>query len=1257
MAFVLVQHLDPDHASELSQILGRVSALPVLEIMDGLPVAPDHVYVIPPNRSLSLSRGHLRLHPLSDLGAMPHTIDGFFQSLALNQCERAIGIILSGNATDGTVGLEAIKAEGGITFAQDASAGHASMPRSAVDAGCVDCVLPPEGIAQELARIAKHPYSAPAQVKRQAVRAPRPADTASAAGAASELGERASAEDYRQILLLLREHTGVDFSQYKTTTIHRRISRRAVLNKLATLGAYADYLRENPAELDPLYADMLINVTSFFRNPEAFDVLRKKVFPALLKIPGDELVRFWVLGCSTGQEAYSLAMLFNECAAQIAHPRKLQIFATDLSELNLEKARRGLYTRSQTEDLAPERLKRFFTEEEGGFRVIKALREQIVFARQNLISDPPFSQLDMISCRNLMIYLEPCLQKKAVPTFHFTLKPHGYLFLGASESIGGFSDLFAPIDRQQKIYVKKAVATPTFYLPVKSSRGERVGSPGLRSLSGTGGPELAGGAASFTRELSAEREADRMMVNVFAPPSVLINADLHILQFRGATGGFLEPPSGKASLHVLKMARAGLMLPLRAVIAQAKKEHKIVRHAPVSYELDGKSRRVQLVVIPLKNLKEACFLILFELMGKNTPALPALEPEVKVRRSGPKHADAAYIARLERDLADTRDYLQSTQEQHESAHEELQTSSEEAQSSNEELQSLNEELETSKEELESTNEELITVNEELATRNQELSQLNHYLVESQEHAEAIIRTVPNPLVVLTADLCLQTANEAFYRAFKLTPAKAHGRLIFKLGNGAWDIPRLRLLLEEIIPKNSFFNDYELTHTFAGLGRRSLLLNARMLKATSGRPKAILLGFKDVTEVLAYQAVLRRSELRYRRLFEASRDGILMLDPETRKITEANPFMMKLLGYSREQLLKKELWEIGLLQDEAASQKAFLALKKDGFIRYENLPLKTRGGQRCEVEFVSNLYREDDEQVIQCNIRDITARKQSEEYLLAARTELTARAAQLEEVVATRTAEITAANHRLKASVAFIKKGKETYRLLLADSELMQRKLRGLTRQFLTEQENERKAISRELHDDVVQMLVGINMELSSLAKVAALGGAKVRAKIRHTQRLVEKSVTAVHSFARELRPAVLDDLGLIPAIHAYVKVVAARKKMKISFIAFPGVEALDGDKRTVLYRVAQEALNNIVRHAKATEVVISITHSAGAIRLELHDNGKSFVVSEVLNAKTNKRLGLVGMRERLAMVGGSLHLESAPGHGTIVRAEIPFAKC
>jgi two-component system CheB/CheR fusion protein len=1015
MAFVLVQHLDPQHESALTHLLARGTTMPVREVTHNLRVEPNSVYVIAPNVQMAIAGGILKLTPRGKVRGPTRSIDFFLESLAQDRRERCIGVVLSGTASDGTLGLEAIKAEGGMTLAQDDTAKYDSMPRSAIAAGCVDFVLSPKAIAAELARIAKHPFviNAPAETPSELLVDPeRGAARPEELDAAATAGEKATPspgprrtklkrgaetkftvqrqEGFKKILLLLRNHSGVDFSLYKSNTIQRRVMRRLVLNQRQTLAEYAEFLKGNTKELDALYSDVLIGVTSFFRNPEAFDTLKRIIFPKLLAQRGrDEPVRIWVIGCSSGQEAYSLAIAFAEAATDEPRTVKLQIFATDLNDGALEKARHGLYTKSLAQDISPERLRRFFVEEEGGWRVTKALREQVVFARQNVTSDPPFSRIDLITCRNVLIYLETELQKKIFPAFHYALKPGGFLFLGASESIGQFTELFAAADKKQKIFAKNAAPTPSFRLAMPSARAT-PSAPGHKALASpafeTALPDGVHGG------YNAQREADRISVSQFAPPGVLINAEGQVLQFRGATGAYLEPSSGKASFDVLKMAREGLLLPLRAAIAKAKRGKQPVRREGVRLRENESTRTVTLRVIPLHNLKETCFLILFEdseVSGKRTGFASAPAPVLGRRET------ASRMVELEGELAETRDYLQSIQEQNEAGTEELQASSEEVQSANEELQSINEELETSKEELESTNEELTTINDEMVSRNLETNRLNADLNNLQlsiqtailllardltirrftppaakifnllatdlgrsvagirhnldlpdleilllevidtmslrerevrdkqgrwyglrarpyltldnkidgvvvvlsdiddlkrtesavkagrSYAEAILRAAPVPFLVLRADLRVDSASEAFYRNFEVTPAETDGRLVYELGNGQWNITQLRALLEKVRTQQSVISDLEVTHEFRTIGRRTMLLHAHRIDGATGAPELILLAIEDITERKRVDDARVAADEFNRAVLESSPDCLKLLDREGR----------------------------------------------------------------------------------------------------------------------------------------------------------------------------------------------------------------------------------------------------------------------------------------------------------------------------------------------------------------------------------------
>jgi chemotaxis methyl-accepting protein methylase/signal transduction histidine kinase len=1151
--FVLVQHLDPQHESALASILARTTAMPVREATNNLRIEANNVYIIPPNTGLGIVDGVLKLLPRLLNRPAPRSIDSFFEALAKDQGERAIGVILSGNATDGTLGLEAIKAGGGFTFAQDKTARYASMPESAVAAGCVDLVLSPGKIARELARIAKHPYLSGRLIKPSAARGPSVSGKVKSSAVPvtpKSEDERTAQEEagYGEILLLLRNHSGVDFSLYKSSTVNRRIARRSVLNGRSGLKAYADFLRGNAKELNALYSDTLINVTSFFRNAPAYEALKKGVFKRLLTEGGHEPVRVWVLGCSTGQEAYSIAMAFLEVAEKFPRARKLQIFATDLNEDNLSKARIGSYPKTLAQDVSPERLRRFFVESENGYQVIKQLRESIVFARQNLIGDPPFSRMDLISCRNLMIYLEPSLQRKVVPMFHYALKKGGFLFLGASESISGFGELFAPVNKGNKIFVRKVAPTRAFQLPVKRGADERLVKPRMALPSHGAANRLGDAKDALMSELNAEREADRLTVSRFAPPGVLVGADFQVLQFRGKTGAFLEAPTGKATFDLLRMAREGLMLPLRAAINGANRDNKITRREGIQLITNGRARKVNVEVVPLKNLKDRCFLVLFEESGANGgesggnpgPTAPAAgrAPE---RPSG-NAGTAGRIAGLESELMDARDYLQSVQEHQEVANEELQSANEEGQSANEELQSLNEELETSKEELESTNEELTTVNEEMVTRNTEL---NH-LMDGRKKDEVALRA----------------SDKRFRALFNLGPVGVYS---CDMAGRVTEFNRCARDMWGRAPKTGDKGD-----KFCG---------AFKLRSTDGKlmphsrcPMAVVLSGR-IPEARNVEAVIER--------------------PDGSQIN----------------------------------------------VVVNIVPLKNDEGET--VGAINCFY-------------DITERKRAETALGIAQSQLSKHVGKLEVLVLARTAKLREANTRLMTSNRDNRKGKEEYQSLFGESLVMQEKLRHLTRQIISAQEEERKKISRELHDEVVQTLIGINIELTSLKESGAAGDVAMQGKIDTIQRLVESSVNAVHGFARGLRPSVLDDLGLIPALHAICKGLKAKKKLNIQMTAFGGVEDLNNAGRTVLFRIAQEALANVSRHANASQVRVSIAKAGESIRMEVSDNGKSFSADRMLLDKNPKRLGLIGMRERVEMIGGILTIKSSAGKGTTVRAEVPF---
>jgi two-component system CheB/CheR fusion protein len=712
MAFVLIQHLDPQHDSLLTQALGRATKMPVVQISDGMPVEPDHVYVIPPNADAAILHGALTLLPRSTDPRRPHLpVDVFFRALAADLGNQAIGIVLSGTASDGTAGLKAIKAENGIALVQDpASAKFAGMPQSAIDAGVVDATLTPAALAEELKRLARHPYFSDLH--------PRVLD-------------KKDEDTLKKIFVVVRNAVGVDYSEYKPATLERRLGRRMALRNIGSRESYLKLLLEDPAEARALYEDVLIHVTSFFRDAEAFDQLKKSVFRLIVADkPEGTPIRVWVAGCSTGEEVYSLAIALLEFLDDAARSRPIQIFGTDISEAAIETARAGVYSDSALRDVSEERRRRFFSKVDRGYRISKSVRELCIFVRHDLARDPPFSKLDLVSCRNVLIYFGADLQKRIIATFHYCLNHPGFLLLGRTESISGFSQFFTRTDRGGKTFARTARRSTLNFV----ARGGGLTAADKQRV----GPAAAG---TSPPAVDLGKYVDRMLLNKYAPAGVLVNDKGDILQFRGRTGSYLEIPAGAPQNNLFKMAREGLLSPLRMAFAQAKKAKAVVRRKQVLVAGQGGSRKCDLTVAPLvviPNVQEPLFLVLFENSVEGKP-----ERKPKSERKGKRRAVRA-TAELENELASTREYLEALVEEHARTNDDLAATNEEFVSSNEELQSMNEELETAKEELQSTNEELTTVNDELHSRNQEVSQSNADLTN-------LLNTVEIPVVMLDAE--------------------------------------------------------------------------------------------------------------------------------------------------------------------------------------------------------------------------------------------------------------------------------------------------------------------------------------------------------------------------------------------------------------------------------------------------------------------------------------------------------------------------
>jgi two-component system, chemotaxis family, CheB/CheR fusion protein len=718
MAFVIVQHLDPTHASALVDLLVRSVTMPVSEATDGVHVQANHVYVIPPNTNLTIVQGTLHLAP-RERHQLHLPINQFFRSLADDQGSNAIGVILSGSGSDGTLGLEAIKFEGGLTFAQDAgSAKYDGMPRSAAGSGCLDLILPPAGIAEQLAKIADHPYLRP--------------DTPARATPDEDAGTLA------KIFALLLKGTGIDFRLYRQSTVKRRIMRRMLLRRKRRLDQYVNDLRTHGDELQALQQDLLIGVTSFFREPDTFEVLRRTVLPRLLKDrPRNQPLRAWVAGCSTGEEVYSLAIALVESFEERGDRRPIQIFGTDANDAAIVKARVGLYSDASTSEMAPARLQRFFAPVDGHQQVTKRIRDLCVFAKHDLTRDPPFSNMDLITCCNVLIYFEAPVQKQILQNLHYALTPTGLLILGRSERVGAASDLFAPLNGSHRIHVPKPRRTTAgLRLPARDTRIE--GRP-------VGGLPATAAHAGFDGGGELERQVRRLLVEQYAPPGIVVNDQWDIVHFSGRPNPYIQPAAGAASFNVLRMAPEGLALELRRLIATARRKSRAVRKDGLRVLVHGQPHDLSLEATPVPDGATGSSPVMVVFDRATSPARAVRAGTKAARRNERAGASDTETTRLKRELADVREYLHDVVQDQEAANEELKSANEEILSSNEELQSTNEELETAKEELQSSNEELHTLNEELQHRNVELRR-------TSDDLSNLLTSTILPVVMLGRDL-------------------------------------------------------------------------------------------------------------------------------------------------------------------------------------------------------------------------------------------------------------------------------------------------------------------------------------------------------------------------------------------------------------------------------------------------------------------------------------------------------------------------
>jgi two-component system CheB/CheR fusion protein len=1180
MAFVVITHLHPTYESHLAELLQQHTQMPTHQVDRWTKVEADHVYVIPPNRSIIMTDTHLETAEFTEPRGKRSPIDHFFRSLA-SEGHESIAVILSGGGTDGSVGLKDVKERGGVIMVQHPNdAEYDSMPLAAINTGLVDVVLPADQLARKLIEYVQHrpqlPHD-PGQLTAE------------------------EADTFQHILAQVQARTGQDLNQYKRSTILRRIERRMQLNGVTTLEGYLKFLRQNPNEVQSMFNDILIGVTNFFRDRESWLALEQEVIPALFERTGGSEIRAWSIGCATGEEAYGLSMLLTEETAKQGIPPHFQIFASDLDERSVSRAREGVYPAGIEADVSPERLERFFTREGNHYRIKSEIRDRVLFTNHNILRDPPFSRQDLIVCRNLLIYLQREVQDKIFDVFHYALNPDGYVFLGSSETMEHLPELFRVVDKTHRLYQAKPWQGEHPHIPAMPLTLHRD----QRSARSTNALHPHPGRHS--EELQAVEARHEKALESHSPPSIIINENHMVLHVSETAGRFLLQPKGALTGDVLKLVRPELHLELRAAIFHAFEKDCSIVSQPVFVQFNGHPHRVVLAVrplIPVKDprgsLEKEALVLFLENELDESIEVTGTDASQGTNQGEPN----ALVAKLRSENQQLREQLQVTTEEYESSNEEMKASNEELQSINEEYRSATEELETSKEELQSINEELQTVNydmklklEELATAHQEL--------------ENLLGATEVGTLFLDRELRIQRFTAGVNDIINLLPSdrgRPIGHLTHKFEYNSF-MEDAEQVLRQLIPL-----EREVKAEKDGW----YLLRFRPYRTAQDRIEGVVITFINITALKESEEELRHSketledrvEERTRELHEANqkisqvRDLFFQLfysNPIPTSLTQladgrfmdVNNAYLEFAGLQRDEMIGRTSFELGLPLANGNQQEILERLQKENMVNNVEFQVQRASGETVTVLASIQLIMIDKTQALLMSFIDISERVRAEQQIHALAYELT--------------------------------KAEQT----------------------------ERQRISQILHDDLQQRIFAAKVQTLSLDHAYRQGDLdSAQTDLQQIGSLLDESISITRNLSIDLSPAILDGEGLSDALTWLAAQMHENYGLNVS-IQTNGVSTRFEDTlRILLFQAVREALFNIVKHAETLEAAVTLKKADGHMQIIVSDEGVGFQTDTM--DQQNNMGGLAHIQQRIHLIGCSLFVQSQPGNGTRVTIKVPL---